>query len=287
MDLEGIGALSAAGVALIGIPATMLVGRWQLKAALRAAEASNEVGMAQADSAYRAALDAVRAEANAAHIQWQRGVQREVYASFLLAAHRPREVGERFAADSEEELSAERIAAAKTAADDVLAALKAAQTIIELEGPDDVAAPAAVMTNAAQTMAMRLRQEAVFTRAWGKLSRLTEHQSEAVNSSAQRLMRTLSHLRLSHRSTTSSMLAEADENETHEARAARQSCHDAWSDLTPGALDEEEFDALVAGHSRLPPTFSHQYVEAAHEFDEAEVQFVRAARTQLHSQLAT
>jgi hypothetical protein len=133
MDLEGVGALSAAGVALIGIPAALLVGRWQLRVALRAAEATSEAGIAQAESVYRAALDTVRAEASAAHVQWRRGIQREAYAAFLLAIHRLREVGERFVADNEEELPAERIATGKTAADEALAALKAAQTIIELE----------------------------------------------------------------------------------------------------------------------------------------------------------
>lgn len=41
---------------------------------------------------------------------------------------------DRFADDNNEELSAESIAARKTAADDAQAALKAAQTIVELEG---------------------------------------------------------------------------------------------------------------------------------------------------------
>ncbi|WP_422522277.1 hypothetical protein [Streptomyces sp. 5.8] len=152
MDLEGIGALSAAVVASIGIPASMLIGRWQMRAALRAAEATSEAGLAQAASAYRAALDAVRAQANAAHLQWRRGIQREAYASFLLAANRVRELGERFAMDNGDGLSAETIRAGMVENGDALATLKAAQTVIELEGPDDVAAPAAGMTDAAQVM---------------------------------------------------------------------------------------------------------------------------------------
>ncbi|MFJ9595952.1 hypothetical protein ACIRS3_24725 [Streptomyces virginiae] len=134
MDSEGIAALAAAVVAGVAIPASMLVGRWQMKAALRTAEATSEAGLAQADSAYRAALDAVRAEANAAHLQWRRGIQRDAYASFLLAANRVQELGERFVRDSESGLTPETVRAGKDGLDDALVSLKAAQTVIELKG---------------------------------------------------------------------------------------------------------------------------------------------------------
>ncbi|MFF3323474.1 hypothetical protein [Streptomyces sp. NPDC002889] len=45
MDLQGIGALVEAGVAAVSVPATLLVGRWQTKAALQTARAAT----AQAD----------------------------------------------------------------------------------------------------------------------------------------------------------------------------------------------------------------------------------------------
>lgn len=109
MDLQGIGAVSAAAVALISVPASMLVGHWQMKAALRTAEAANQAGLAQAESAYHAALDAVSAQADAALLQWRRGIQREAYASFLLAANRAKELGERFVLDNEADLPPEAI----------------------------------------------------------------------------------------------------------------------------------------------------------------------------------
>ncbi|WP_053632214.1 hypothetical protein [Streptomyces sp. H021] len=165
MDFEGIGALSAAVVAAVAIPASVLVGRWQMKAALRTAEATSEAGLAQAESAYRAALDAVRAQANAAHLQWRRGIQRDAYASFLLAANRVQELGEGFVRDNESDLSPETIRAGKNALDDALVSLKAAQTVIELEGPDDVAAPAAGMTDAAQMIGYQLGKQATYERA--------------------------------------------------------------------------------------------------------------------------
>ncbi|MFI6937420.1 hypothetical protein [Streptomyces sp. NPDC050287] len=286
MDLEGIGALSAAGVALIGIPVSMLVGRWQMKAALSTAEATSEAGLAQAESAYRAALDAVRAEANAALLQWRRGIQREAYATFLLAANRVREVGERFVIDNEEDLSAESIRAGKAASDDALTALRAAQTIIELEGPEEVAGPAAGMTDAAQTMRHYLGKQAIYERAWGKLGRIMNDQSPSVSATAVGLMQALADLnRLS--SDSSSGPDETSGRDTHGARATEQSCREARSALPPDAFDDEEFTALLEGWLRRPPTSSSSYLDAIRRFREAEERFVRAAKRELHGQVAS
>jgi tetratricopeptide (TPR) repeat protein len=283
MDLEGIGALSAAGVALIAIPTSMLVGRWQMKAALSTAEATSEAGLAQAESAYRAALDAVRAEANAALLQWRRGIQREAYASFLLAANRVREVGERFVNDNEGDLSAESIRAGKAANDDALATLKAAQTIIELEGPEEVADPAAGMTDAAQTMGYYLGKQAIYERALGKLGRLMNDQSPSVSAAAVVLMQELA--RLSPPSSASSSDPEGSRGEdAHGARTRHESCREARSALPPDTLDNEEFTALLEGGLLLPPTSNSAYLEAVRRFSEAETRFVRAAKRELHGQ---
>lgn len=285
MDLQGIGALSAAGVALIGIPATMAIGRWQMKAALRTAEATSEAGMAQAESSYRAALDTVRAETYATHMQWRRGIQREAYASFLLSVHRVAEVSERFAVGNAEELPLESIRAGKAAVEDALSALKAAQTIVELEGPDDVAAPAAGMTNAAKVMAMALGDQAVFERAQGKLHRMQYDGPVIMHDPAERLIQALFHLRSLY-SASPSDSADLDEHETHEIRAAKRSCREARSTLPPNALDFEEFEALIEGNSPHPPMLSRRYRNAARQFDEEEVNFVRAAKIELHSQVS-
>ncbi|WP_432587538.1 hypothetical protein ABVG11_19285 [Streptomyces sp. HD1123-B1] len=284
MDLEGIGTLSAAGVALIGIPATVLVGRWQLKGALRTAEATSQAGLAQAQSAYRAALDAVQAETNAAHAQWRRGIQREAYASFLLAVHRFREVMERFADDNDEDLSAERIAAGKTAADDAQAALKAAQTVIELEGPDEVAGPAAGMVHAAESMAIHLRDQAVYARAWGKLGRLREHESSLVSDPARRLIEGLIQLRR-HSPARPSRFAALEEPENDETLAARRSCNEALNALPPDAFDYPEYGVLLDGFAICCPTLRSEYSDAVGQFDEAEERFVYAAKMELHGQI--
>ncbi|MER6202845.1 hypothetical protein ABT234_36425 [Streptomyces sp. NPDC001586] len=278
MDLEGIGALSAAVVASIGIPTTMLIGRWQMKAGLRTAEATSKAGLAQAESTYRAALDAVRAQANAAHLQWRRGIQRDAYASFLLAANRVQELGERFVANNEEEISAETIRAGKADIYDALANLKAAQTVIELEGPDDVAAPAAGMTDAAHSMGYHLGKQATYERAWSKLGRTLDHQSPDVSAAAVRLMEALANLR----STFRSELDEPGRQNTHEGGAAERSCRDAWSTLPPDTLDDGEFRALLEGWSSHPPTSSSSYLDAVHQFREKEAHFVRAVKIELH-----
>ncbi|MFD5366473.1 hypothetical protein [Streptomyces sp. NPDC127103] len=277
MDLEGIGALTAAGVAVFGVLASVLVGRWQMRAALRAAEATGQAGLAQAEAAYRAALDAVRAQANAGHRQWHRGVQREAYAAFLLAAHRVRDVGERFVVESEQDLSAEGVMAGRAGLDDALAALKAAQTIVELEGPDEVAAPAAAMTDAAQLMSHFLGAQAVYERAWGKLGRLAGAGGGG-SQGASALVDALERLRAGRRA------AEEDVEESGaESGAGERACREAWGALPAGALDDDEFRALLEGWSSRSPTSSRAYLDSVTRFGEAEARFVRAAKVELHS----
>lgn len=53
MDLQGIGAIAAAAVTAVGIPAALLVGRWQTRAAIRNAEETGRSGIAQAEATYK------------------------------------------------------------------------------------------------------------------------------------------------------------------------------------------------------------------------------------------
>ncbi|MFF7789941.1 hypothetical protein [Streptomyces sp. NPDC007991] len=137
MDLEGIGAMSAAAVAALGVPAAVLVGRWQMRGALRAAEETGRAGIAQAESTYRAALDAVRTEADAAHQQWRRGIRRDANAGFLLAMTRCVQAAEtlpRGRLETSQVLSA--------AEDELIRAkndLSAALWVVKLEGPPHIA----------------------------------------------------------------------------------------------------------------------------------------------------
>ncbi|MFF8653217.1 hypothetical protein [Streptomyces huasconensis] len=63
VDLSGIGAIAAAGVAALGIPAALAVGRWQM----------------------RGAVEAVRETAVSDQEQWRRSLRREASVQFLLA----------------------------------------------------------------------------------------------------------------------------------------------------------------------------------------------------------
>jgi hypothetical protein len=86
VDLQGIGAIAAAVIAAIGIPSALIIGRWQMRAALRTAEETGRAELAQAESSYRAALDAGRAQAQDTHSR-RRSVRRDAYTSLLIASH--------------------------------------------------------------------------------------------------------------------------------------------------------------------------------------------------------
>ncbi|MFI6852834.1 hypothetical protein [Streptomyces sp. NPDC050416] len=138
MDLQGIGALAAAAVAAVGIPAALVVGRWQMRAALRAAEQTARAGMAQAEASYKAALDAVRASADETHAQWLRDTRRQAYSSFLLACH---EALTASLALRENCGTQERYDRYEALEDEVRAASTKAHTaelVVRLEGPDSV-----------------------------------------------------------------------------------------------------------------------------------------------------
>jgi hypothetical protein len=127
MDMQGAGAIAAAAVAAAGIPIALLVGRWQMRGAVRAADAS-----------YSAALDAVRAQAVTTHSQWRRGLRREAYSAFLLAVHEVVAVASSLIRNG---LGFEpgELAAKRAVIDEALKSLEAAKFVVLLEGPDDLA----------------------------------------------------------------------------------------------------------------------------------------------------
>ncbi|MFF0630572.1 hypothetical protein [Streptomyces sp. NPDC004296] len=149
MDLQGLGAIAAAGVAAVGVPAALLVGRWQMKAAVRTAEETGRAGIAQAEATaragiqqaeatYKAALDAVRAEASAAQTQWRREARREAYATFVLAVHQFVTASERLFAESRGAPGEERMAELRAASSEAEQAMLTAAVIVELEGPSRI-----------------------------------------------------------------------------------------------------------------------------------------------------
>ncbi|MFJ6945541.1 hypothetical protein ACISU4_13010 [Streptomyces wuyuanensis] len=144
MDLQGVGSLAAAGVALFSVPATLLVGRWQTKAALQAAHAA----MRQADATHRAALDSVRAQGLNEYEQWRRGIRRDAYAALLQAVLNYNEqassVFSQGATDAHQ--APDAIAASKPLAADMT--LK--NMVVRLEGPDEVSNAAQALVDAAE-----------------------------------------------------------------------------------------------------------------------------------------
>lgn len=142
MDLAGIGAIAAAGVALVGVSGALLVGRWQMKAAMQ-----------QAQKTYDAAVDAVRSSAVEARAQWVREIRRESYSAFLLAMDTTQTAIEEV--PTEHGPPSEEIAAARKGALIALAALRRQFAIIQIEGPDPVAESA---SNIVDTLNKYLRR---------------------------------------------------------------------------------------------------------------------------------
>lgn len=77
MNLSGIAAI----LALAGIPASLLVARWQSRATLAQAQAA----LAQAEATYKSAVDAVKEKAKADHDMWLRTERKNACVGFLRA----------------------------------------------------------------------------------------------------------------------------------------------------------------------------------------------------------
>ncbi|MFJ4032996.1 hypothetical protein [Streptomyces griseoluteus] len=144
MDLQGVGALAAAGVALLSVPATLLVGRWQTKAALQTAQAA----MRQADATYRAALDSVRAQGLNEHSQWRRGIRRDAYAGLLQAVLNYKEHAGSVL--SQGATDAHQAPDVITASMPLAAEMRHRHLVVRLEGPDQVSNAAQVVVDAAE-----------------------------------------------------------------------------------------------------------------------------------------
>ncbi|GAA3527238.1 hypothetical protein GCM10022295_06610 [Streptomyces osmaniensis] len=171
MDLERVGAVSAAAVAALGVPAAVLVGRWQMRGALRAAEETGRAGIAQAESTYRAALDAVRTEADAAHLQWRRGIRRDAYAGFLLAMTHCVQAAEALPLKRLE--TPQILSAAEGELTRAKNDLSAALWVVKLEGPSAVADIAGSVSSLTYELTDALARKAEYHRAASTLYHLS------------------------------------------------------------------------------------------------------------------
>ncbi|WP_436961417.1 hypothetical protein [Streptomyces sp. SudanB182_2057] len=171
MDLQGVGAVAAAAVAVVGVLASLLIGRWQLRAALRSAQATHQAGLAQAEATYTAALDAVRAQSDSVHDHWRRGVRREAWSSFLLAS-------EAVTAHANEMLNG-------ADADDVTLSaawrdVKRAFVVLELEGPLVVIEAAAELMACCEELISLATQDGFGARVWRRFYSALDDERRAV-----------------------------------------------------------------------------------------------------------
>ncbi|MDX3645970.1 hypothetical protein [Streptomyces sp. MB09-02B] len=171
MDLEGIGAVSAAGVALLGIGGALLVGRWQMRGALRQAEETTRAGLKQAEATYRAALDAVHAESSAAFLQWRRGMQREAAHALLLACDQVDAAGDRLKEAARVDPHSLSHAQGEIDLADAMHTLRSATFAVELEGPQPVYLEAVRYSKSAIARADWTRKEVRRIRAVACLER--------------------------------------------------------------------------------------------------------------------
>ncbi|WP_329025772.1 hypothetical protein [Streptomyces sp. NBC_00690] len=85
MSPSDIAALVAGTAALLAIPASMVIGWRQVKAAQATADATAEAGRRNAEAVYQAALDGIQAQSREARAHRQWDVRREIWAAYLLA----------------------------------------------------------------------------------------------------------------------------------------------------------------------------------------------------------
>lgn len=133
MDLAGIGAVAAPVVALLAIPATVFAVRWQVKAALRSAEATHQAGLAQAEATYKAAVDTSRA----VHDQWRISLRRDAYAAFLSVLGKAAHVADDFDGNS-----TQSVAECSASLLSWVGEIRDALAVVELEGPAETSAAA-------------------------------------------------------------------------------------------------------------------------------------------------
>ncbi|MFJ7074758.1 hypothetical protein [Streptomyces sp. NPDC098781] len=160
MDLQGLGAIAAAAVAAATVPITVLVGRWQVRAAVQAAEA-----------AYRAAVDAAQRQGTDAHAQWRREVRREAYTAFLLAVHQVTRLANAVEDDYHNE-NPDSTADMERA----VTALQNAFFVVLLEGPDSAAVAANALSDAVGARTQFVLSQAAYAGAW--MSLIERHRRE-------------------------------------------------------------------------------------------------------------
>ncbi|MFD3978246.1 hypothetical protein ACFWR6_06635 [Streptomyces griseus] len=286
MDLQGVGALAAAGVAAASVPVVLIVGRWQLRATLNAADAARRVGNDQAQATYSAALDAVTAQATATHSQWRRGTKRDAYAALLLADHQLREITERLLS---------KITADRSGLDELMAeanrtkaAMRAAYVVVDLEGPSDLAATADSILTHAFLVTEAAQREAVMERAWHQLVQMSEGNwltggTAAVSRDrARTFMECLVRLQV-----TIAAQSNGDDTGAGSAIEYGQRMSEVFASMgrVGDELTQRDRAVLLDMHLQGRPRLRADYEEWVDELKRARTEFVLAARAELGDHL--
>ncbi|MFC9604537.1 hypothetical protein ACFTTN_13895 [Streptomyces niveus] len=274
MELEVVAAFTAAGVAAVAVPATLLVGRWQMRATLRSAEATARAGLAQAEATYRSTLDAVKAQASATQSQWRRGVQRESYAAFLLAVNQLEDASTHFFRETHEHLVDDASAAViKSELRKAEASLRTALLVVTLEGPETVAETAEETSLRAFTVAKMNTDEAESEMVWQRLIEKVQTEdtrgeigpATALHDALNRLAEAVEE----HPGLTISTSAEMD------------SVRSAFMHLPAEFFTLRQQFTLMHRHLDESPMATVRYGRALEELDAERIKFVRAARAEL------
>ncbi|MCX4791626.1 hypothetical protein OG369_37715 [Streptomyces sp. NBC_01221] len=285
MDLQGVGALAAAGVAAASVPVVLVVGRWQLRATLHAAEAAQRAGNEQAQATYRAALDAVSAQAAASHGHWRHGTQRDAYAGFLLADHQAREAADQLITEVDADRST--LATLMAEVNRTKTALRAAYVVVDLEGPSDLAFTAdSIVTHAFLVVEARQR-EAVMERAWQQLAEMSEGNwlpgsvADASRDRARAFLECLVRVQVAiyNGSYEGDPRVEPGGMDDEMAELTREA-YAAMSQVDQ-SLSHRDRAVLLDMHYRGRPTQRSDYGEWTAELERARNEFVRAARNEL------
>jgi hypothetical protein len=288
MDLQGIGAVAAAGVALATIPVLLVTGRWQTRAALQAAQDAGRAGFAQAQATYSSALDAVNAEASAAHAQWRRGVQRDAYASFLLAVQQVADAGNQLMMETAVDAATARTAELERAK----AALRAAAQIVTLEGPDSVDGPAHTILTCSLILARLHESDAAMNRLRDRLFTMSEMPGGGANATTRertrRLLIATGALQIAiannpHPLPNVDDYRHAPESMPAAVADAAAEAGAALSAFPSDTFSWEERNTLSNMQYRGPIMIQPGYAERRQELAEAQVDFLRAARAELGS----
>ncbi|MGW7341260.1 hypothetical protein [Streptomyces sp. NPDC054808] len=261
MGWEGITALTGAATALFAL----VVGWLQFRAANTTAQQN-----------YLAALDAVQASGREAHAQWLRGTRRDAYATFLLAAARTLEVARHLADDAaENRIAPDQRGIRLTELEAQVSQLRNAAAIVSLEGPENIAGRADVITDMVVEDSIVARKQFAACLGWYDFTTMAGDAGDRERGLS--LYYTAArHMHGARQSGTGDIRGYADDDLSEDVRAARDALHARRVGL-PLRLWKlaESVEDYVCGHYEEQSTFRAEQAEVIRSLRD---QFISDAR---------